>query len=104
MATFALPFRPGVTTRLDVDDRNLLFCARHRTPPLHGDDDERIRAALEHPIGCPPLHTSLRSGNRVVLIVDDATRPTPAARILPFLLEQIEAAGIPDRHVSIFMA
>jgi len=104
MATLALPFRPGVTTVLEVDDRNLLFCARHRAPAVSRDAGEQIRAALERPIGCPPLRSRLRAHHRVVVIVDDATRPTPAARILPYLLAQIGEAGIPEQNITIFMA
>jgi nickel-dependent lactate racemase len=38
-----------------------------------------------------------------VIMVDDITRPTPAAQILPFILDRIERAGIPDEAVLIFM-
>jgi nickel-dependent lactate racemase len=39
-----------------------------------------------------------------VIIVDDCTRPTPAARVLPHLLEELQAAGIPADAVGIVVA
>jgi lactate racemase len=39
-----------------------------------------------------------------MVIVDDCTRPTPAARVLPRLLEELQAAGIPTNAVGIVVA
>jgi nickel-dependent lactate racemase len=39
-----------------------------------------------------------------VIIVDDCTRPTPAARVLPHLLEELQAAGIPANKIGIVVA
>jgi nickel-dependent lactate racemase len=45
-----------------------------------------------------------RGRSRPVIIVDDCTRPTPAARVLPHLLEELQAAGIPATQVGIVVA
>lgn len=110
MATIQLAFKPGVTTHVDVDDRNLLFHARHRKTGRLPDQARVVQEALAHPIGSGRLEELLQAKRTtglppsVVILVDDATRPTPAARILPFILQEIERAGIPDRAVRIFMA
>jgi nickel-dependent lactate racemase len=103
MAEFELVFRPGVTTQVEIDDRNLLFYAAHRKTAKVPDQARVIQEALENPIGTGKLESLLKPGQSVVIMVDDATRPTPAARILPFILERIEKAGIPDEAVRIFM-
>ncbi len=51
MATFELVFRPGVTTQVEIDDRNLLFYAAHRKIAELPDQVRVIEHALEHPIG-----------------------------------------------------
>jgi len=103
MATFELVFRPGVTTQVEIDDRNLLFYAAHRKIAEIPDQVRVIEEALEHPIGTGKLEEMLKASSHVVIMVDDVTRPTPAARILPRVLQRIHAAGVPDKAVLIFI-
>jgi nickel-dependent lactate racemase len=104
MATIELTFRPGITTYVDIDDRNLLFYAAHRRTVELPDQTQVVQVALENPIETPKLKDLLKPDQSVVILVDDITRPTPAAKILPFILEEIEKAGIPNEAVRFFMA
>ncbi len=104
MATVELLFRPGVPTHVEIDDRNLLFYAAHRKTAEVPDQTRVIQDALENPIGTGRLEDLLKPDHNVVIMVDDITRPTPAASILPFILQRIEKAGILDQAVRIFMA
>ena len=70
-------------------------------PPL---TDEEIAAALEQPVGRPPLRELARGASRPLVIVDDLTRPTPAGRVLPHLLRHLHDAGIPPEAVTILLA
>jgi lactate racemase len=72
------------------------------TPPPLTDDE--IRKALEDPFGQPSLRHLAAGKRRPVVLVDDLTRPTPADRIMPFILEQFEAAGVRSEDVTIVMA
>jgi len=103
MTTFELIFRPGVTTQVEIDDENLLFYATHRKIDEIPDQTRVVQEALENPIGTRRLEDLLDPGDSVVIMVDDLTRPTPTARILPFILGRLEKAGIPDEAVLIFM-
>jgi len=104
MATIELVFRPGVTTRVEIDDRNLLFYAVHRTTAKIPDQAGVIQRALENPIGTKKLEDLVKPDHSVVIMVDDITRPTPTVKILPHIIEKIEQVGIPDEAVHIFMA
>ena len=104
MPTFELTFRPGVTTHVEVDERNLLFYAVHRKTEAIPDQVQVIEDALANPIDSKPLEALLWPGDSVVIIVDDITRPTPTTKLLPPILARLERAGIPDNAVSIFMA
>jgi nickel-dependent lactate racemase len=104
MANIELFFRPGVSTEIQIDEENLLFYATHRTAEQVPDQTQIVEDALEHPIGTGRLEELLRPDDRVVILVDDITRPTPTARILPAILRRIHGAGIPVDAVSIFMA
>jgi nickel-dependent lactate racemase len=104
MARFELVFRPGVTTQVEINDQNLLFYAAHRKIAEVPDQTRVIEDALANPIGTEKLETLLRPDHSVVIMVDDITRPTPAARVLPFILERIKKVGIPDEAITFFMA
>jgi nickel-dependent lactate racemase len=104
MATLELTFRPGVTTQVSIDDRNLLFCASHRKVAQVPDQTQVVLNALSHPIGTGQLAGLLKPSQRVVVLFDDITRPTPTARILPPVLDALCAAGIADRNVTLFAA
>ena len=103
MAEFELIFRPGVTTQVDIDDHNLLFCAAHRKSAKVPDQKHVIQEALENPIGTAKLEDLLKPQDSIIIMVDDITRPTPAAKILPFILARIHAVGIPVESVTFFM-
>lgn len=73
---------------------------------LEGVDDqfEAVRSVLRRPIASPPLQELLRSGDTVGIIFYDITRPTPDHIMIPMLLEEIEAAGVPREQVTLFNA
>ncbi len=104
MATIPLAFKPGVTTEVEIDDRNLLFQAVHRHTGPVPDQVQVVVDALEHPIGADRLEELVQPGDRVVILVDDVTRPTPAYKILPHVLERVHRAGVPESAVRIFIA
>ena len=84
MATIELTFRPGVTTQVEIDDRNILFYAAHRKTAEVPDQTRVVQEAMENPIDTERLEDLLKPGQSVVIMVDDITRPTPAAKIPSF--------------------
>lgn len=64
------------------------------------------RDALQNPIGTPPLTEMLREqkNGRIVVVLNDITRPTPYAVMLPPLLESFAKAGIRDEQVTFLVA
>jgi len=74
--------------------------ASHRSPA------DMIIAALEQPIGTKPLIELARDKNArsALIVVNDITRPTPYQWILPPIIKELEAAGIPDQSITILVA
>jgi nickel-dependent lactate racemase len=72
-------------------------------PPPLPDPSAAVHAALEQPLGCPPLRELLhrRSPRTVAITVSDITRPVPNAELLPPLLEVLAAGGVERRQVTI---
>jgi nickel-dependent lactate racemase len=89
---------------ITIPERNLLFDIAPCDYPPAADFDSAIITALNAPIGTPALAQQLVPGMKVVIISDDNTRPTPTRRIIPLLLNHLNACGIPDRDVTILIA
>jgi nickel-dependent lactate racemase len=72
-------------------------------PPVH-DVEREICRALQEPIGSPPLRELVNAGDRVVVVGDDGTRLTPTERIVPLLLDELNAGGVPDADITLVIA
>jgi lactate racemase len=63
-----------------------------------------IEAALEEPIAGPPLAQLARGKKSAAISVCDITRPAPNRLVLPPILRQLEASGIPASAITILIA
>ncbi len=88
---------------LDVSDQNLMGVY---SPLAFDDVDEAavLKSGFAHPIGAPRLREAVKGKRRVLILIDDATRMTPTARILPYVLAEIHAAGIKDDAIEFLQA
>ncbi len=57
--------------------------------------------ALKNFIGISDFRSMIQNKKSVVIISDDKARPTPANIIIPLLLNILNDAGIPDKHIKI---
>jgi len=74
-----------------------------RVPPL-ARPEEAVRDALHQPIGSPPLAELVRSADRVAIVFSDITRPTPNHILLPAILAELAARGVPEENVVLINA
>jgi len=72
--------------RARVPEANLAGVLHPRSMPVR-DEQELIRESLARPIASPSLAEFLSSSGKTLVVVNDATRPTPTARVVPVLLE-----------------
>jgi nickel-dependent lactate racemase len=63
-----------------------------------------IKDALKSPIDSPPLAEVVSEAKRVVIVASDTTRATASHLFLPHIIEELNAAGIADRHITIVIA
>lgn len=103
MAHVTVPF-DGTPYTFEVADRNLAEILSPKPSKLLSDLDGAIRQALDSPIGQLPLAAWIKSTDRVIIVSDDNTRLTPADRILPPLLDRLNAAGVEDTSICCLMA
>lgn len=99
-----LPYGKDRTITVDVPNENVFFIVdRGRAPALENPREE-LKKALRNPIGTSPLRELVNSKDRVVIVGDDNTRPTPQSVIVPALLDELNAAGVPDENIKVVIA
>jgi len=67
-------------------------------------DDAAVRDAFSRPLGALTIRELARGRRQVAILFDDMSRPTRAARLVPCILEELEAAGITDEQVRFIAA
>ncbi len=98
-----LPYGTGeITAR--IPEKNYLGTITPKFRPGVEDERAEILSALNHPMGTPPLREMAKRGMKVVIVVNDVTRPTPTYKLLHPLLQELGTSGIPDGDVLILVA
>ena len=87
----------------EVPDANLLGVYAPRTLDTV-DAEGVVRQGIAGPIGAPRLREAVRPNDRVLILVDDSTRATPVALVLPYVIEELAAAGLEDDQIVILTA
>jgi len=101
--TVELPYGQGVQ-RVRVPAANLRAILEPKPAADVAGETGLLRTALAEPAGTPRLRDLARPGQKVVIVTSDLTRPCPSERLLPPILDQLEAAGVPDAEVTVVMA
>ncbi|MFH1502181.1 MAG: nickel-dependent lactate racemase [Candidatus Eisenbacteria bacterium] len=78
---------------VDIPERNVGVVVRPNASPATREEDV-IRRALADPVGSPSLESFLVGVESLVVVVNDAMRPTPTARVLA--LVNPELRRVPD--------
>jgi nickel-dependent lactate racemase len=63
-----------------------------------------VEQSLADPTGLPRLGDLVEAGMDVALVIDDLSRPTPVARILPAVLEALERGGARRETITLVTA
>jgi nickel-dependent lactate racemase len=101
----SIPYGDG-EKRLEIDDKNLLFSVEAGVPlrPSVKEEQDEVRRAITNPFGTPGLDDLVKPQDEVAILVDDFTRPTPAYKVLPVVLDKLAEIGVPDKNVRIVIA
>ena len=102
---FDLAYGTG-TLPLDLpDDLEPVVLVANEQPALP-DAVQAVRDGLKNPIGAEPLVKQLKDKKpeKIVVVVNDETRPTPYYAFFPPLVEAFEEAGIRDEQVTFVIA
>jgi len=87
---------------LELDDALNVTVVEPVFVPALADPPAAVRAALEAPLGSPPLREVVRPGMRVGVVFSDITRPAPNPLLLGAVLDVLDA--VPGVEVTLFNA
>ena len=99
-----IPYGREETRHVDVPEENLAWVIDREHKPALVDPVSTLKEALRDPINCPPLKELAKEARRVVILVDDNTRPTPQHLILPPILDELNDAGVSNEDIEIVIA
>ncbi|MDL2228984.1 nickel-dependent lactate racemase [Treponema sp. OttesenSCG-928-L16] len=94
---------------LEFPDENLLAVAEPNVFEGAGDTAEILREALENPMGQggrpgQGLRDFIGDGREILIIINDATRPTPTEAMLAALMPVLEGLVPDEKRISLLVA
>ena len=109
-----VPYGKDEIIDINIDDKFVSEIVNPNKVPV-GNEKETIQNAISNPINSKNFHDFLKDSKDVLFIVNDATRPTPTAKVLDIIYDDIKdyninfivATGIhraptEDEYVQIF--
>lgn len=97
-----LPYgRGAVTFEWETDRFAVISDASASETPL---TDFAVGAAFDAPIDSPPLDELVDSGDSVLIVVSDATRPTASGQIVNLLTRRLVQIGVSPAQVAVIFA
>ncbi|MGM0453394.1 MAG: nickel-dependent lactate racemase [Thermodesulfobacteriota bacterium] len=68
------------------------------------NETQIVASALANPAGTSALSEKSLSGKKIVIIVDDNTRPTPSSRFFHLLIDALDRAGAARKNIRVMSA
>ena len=101
MQRIELPFFDSSIELKVPDNWELRICAPEVFPTLN---DDQLRKCFAEPIGASRLRKIARGKKTAAVVVEDVTRPMRVDRLVPIVLEELEAGGIARQDIVIISA
>ena len=100
---FTLGFGSG-TQDVEVPDRNLLYTLLPNNVKYDLTGEAEVKRALQEPIGSPRVQALVHPGEKIVIVTSDISRPMPTWKVMPALLDELYAAGVRARDITLVFA
>jgi len=89
-----------------IDERHLLY---NFTPKSHSrtqgmKEGNIVKEAIQNPIGTDNIADLVSAGDKVALLVDDWTRPTPVYKVAPIVIDILQESGVRAKDIRIVFA
>lgn len=92
------------TQEVEVPEKNLLGVLHANEVELGLTGEAEVRRALAEPVGSPRLREIVKPGEKIAIVTSDITRPMPTYQVMPALLDELYAAGVKAKDVTLVFA
>ncbi len=91
---------------LPIQGKNIIKILNLKKQKALLNPESRLKNLLKNPIGCPSLRELIfqKKASKILIIVNDITRPTPYEIILPPLLDELHQIGIKKENIIFIIA
>lgn len=92
--------------QLPLPDKNILQVLNLKEQEILSNPEDKLRNLLKNPIGSSSLKELIfqKRSQKILIIVNDITRPTPYKIILPPLLNELDEAGVNKEDIEFIIA
>jgi len=92
--------------QLQIQDQNIIKILNLEKQKVLLNPEDKLRELLKNPISCPSLRELIfqKKASKILIIVNDITRPTPYEIILPSLLDELHQIGIKKEDIIFMVA
>ena len=105
MQAFEIPwgqwYEQSTRTLTFPDHWDVRYCAMQSLDSL---TEEQIRDKIDHPVGTAALEEMAKGRKSACIIIDDISRPTPGALLLPIVIKKLVAAGMDYSQIKVLVA
>lgn len=88
----------------DYDATRYRLLAPYESEDARALSDAEIGAAMDTPIGSPPLEEMVSAGDSVLIVVSDATRATASSQVVNLLVRRLIESGVAPGEIRIIFA
>lgn len=104
MKTYSMKYGTEVIS-VSVLEKNLLGVIKSQSDHIKKHEEEVILDALQNPIESPRLGEIVSSGDKICIVISDITRAWQKMSFyLPYVVEELNQAGIPDESIVFLCA
>lgn len=92
--------------QLPIEDKNIIKILNLEKQEVLLNPENRLKNLLKNPIGSPSLKDLIiqKKAKKILIIVNDITRPAPYEIILPPLLDELRQIGIKKENIIFIIA
>jgi nickel-dependent lactate racemase len=92
--------------RLILPDKNILQVLNLKEQKILSNPEDKLKKLMKNPLGCPSLEELIlkKKAQKILIIVNDITRPTPYKIILPPLLNEFDEVGVNKKDIKFIIA
>jgi nickel-dependent lactate racemase len=99
-----LPYGKEGVLECCLPEEALIEIVQRRPVEPAKNEYQCILDAFQNPVGARPLAETARAAKRIVVVVDDITRPTPTQKALVPLFDCLREAGVSEKQIAIVFA